>query len=117
MSAPILDVERWAGLHAEKLDVLLAVLGSNPALAARTLMVMPIEPAEARAIITEAIVPMGYAPQVADSLRALVPVIEQWLDRDDIGELFDREDAEARVWLWAVLFSWGWARGEEPGRG
>lgn len=115
MIGPILDAEQWADLHAWKLDVLIASLGDSPAFAGEALMLMDIDAAEARAVVTEAIVPMFYVPVVADTIRALMPVVESWLAKQAGRGLFYSEDAEARIWLWAVIFAWGWARQETAG--
>jgi hypothetical protein len=108
MTVPILDVEVWADLNGAKLGALIATLGDSPDRAGRTLMVMGLDAAEARALVTEAVIGAVYAPRVAGALRALLPIVNRTLVRGDLVEVLGHEEAEARVLLWAAVVAYGW---------
>jgi hypothetical protein len=109
MSAPIVDVERWADIQAQKLDVLISAIGQNPAVAGRMLMVMDMPLVEARGMVAEAVIGAAVDPRVAATLRALSPVIDRWLSTSDAAAVLGPAQAEVRIWLWACCVAYGWA--------
>jgi hypothetical protein len=113
MSAPVLDVERWADVNAEKLGALVAAVGHQPALAGRLLMCMDLPVPEARALVCEGVLAASGDPATMSTLRALAPIVEHWLETSEAAATLGREEAEARVLLWACVVALGWARDPE----